>query len=76
VERSLRQYQNTENIAPDQPFVDLSVQDVRAAIKRTAEAAAEETEDSDYHQVSFHDLRRRFAQRLLVEENMNPRVVM
>lgn len=76
VERSLRQYQNAENIAPDQPFVDLSVRGVRAAIKRTAEAAAEETGDSDYHHVSSHDLRRRFAQRLLVEENMNPRVVM
>ena len=76
VERSLRQYQNAENIAPNEPFVDLSVRGVRAAIKRTAEAAAEETGDPDYRHVSSHDLRRRFAQRLLVEKNMNPRVVM
>lgn len=76
VEWSLRQYQNAENIAPDQPFVDLSVRGFRAVIKQTAEAAAEETGDSDYHHVSSHDLRRRFAQRLLVEENMNPRVMM
>ena len=75
VERSLRQYQNAENIAPDQPFIDLSVRGVRTAIKRTVEAAAEGTGYPDYHHVSSHDLRRRFAQRLLVEENMNPRVV-
>ncbi|SEH62934.1 Phage integrase family protein [Halopenitus malekzadehii] len=76
VERSLRQYQNAENIAPDQSFVDLSVRGVRAAVKRTAEAAAEETGDPDFQHVSSHDLRRRFAQRLLVDEGMNPRVVM
>jgi integrase len=45
-------------------------------VKRTAERAAEKTGDSDYHHVSSHDLRRRFAQRLLVDEQMNPRVVM
>lgn len=76
VERSLRQYQNAENIAPDHPFVDLSVRGIRAAVKRTAEAAAQETGDPDFRHVSSHDLRRRFAQRLLVDEAMNPRVVM
>ena len=35
-----------------------------------------ETGEEDFHHVSSHDLRRRFAQRLLVDENMNPRVVM
>lgn len=30
----------------------------------------------NFEVVSSHDLRRRFAQRLLVDENMNPRVVM
>uniref|UniRef100_UPI002480C552 tyrosine-type recombinase/integrase n=1 Tax=Halorubrum sp. F4 TaxID=2989715 RepID=UPI002480C552 len=48
----------------------------RAAVKRTAERAAEATGDDDFLHVSSHDLRRRFAQRLLVDENMNPRVVM
>jgi integrase len=76
VERSLRQFQNAENIAPKEPFVDLSERGVRAAVKRTAEAAADETGIEDYRHVSSHDLRRRFAQRLLVEKNMNPRVVM
>jgi integrase len=76
VERSLQQFANAENIAPREPFVDLSGRGVRAAVKRTAEAAAAETEDDDFKHVSSHDLRRRFAQRLLVDENMNPRVVM
>jgi integrase len=39
-------------------------------------AAADDTADEDLRHVSSHDLRRRFAQRLLVDENMNPRVVM
>jgi len=45
-------------------------------MKRTAKAAAAETGDDDFRHVSSHDLRRRFAQRLFVDENMNPRVVM
>lgn len=76
VERSLQQFANAENIAPREPFVDLSGRGVRAAVKRTAEAAAAETGDDDFRHVSSHDLRRRFAQRLLVDDNMNPRVVM
>ena len=76
VERSLQQFANAENIAPREPFVDLSGRGVRAAVKRTAEAAADETGENDFRHVSSHDLRRRFAQRLLVDENMNPRVVM
>jgi integrase len=76
VERSLQQYQNAENIAPKDPFVDLTERGVRGALKRTAEAAAEATENDDYQHVSSHDLRRRYAQRLLVDREMNPRVVM
>jgi Phage integrase family. len=76
VEADLQRYQTAENIAPRDPFVDLTARGVRAAVKRTADAAAEQTGDADFRQVSSHDLRRRFAQRLLVDENMNPRVVM
>lgn len=76
VERSLQQYQNAENIAPRDPFVDLTERGVRAVVKRAADAAAAETGDPDFEHVSSHDLRRRFAQRLLVDEEMNPRVVM
>lgn len=45
-------------------------------VRRTAARAAEATADDDFEKVSTHDLRRRFAQRLLVNEQMNPRVVM
>jgi integrase len=45
-------------------------------IRRTAARAAKATSDEDFEKVSTHDLRRRFAQRLLVDEQMNPRVVM
>ncbi len=76
VERDLRQFQTSENIAPRDPFVELTERGVRAAVKRTAEAAADQTGDEDFRQVSSHDLRRRFAQRLLVEKEINPRVVM
>lgn len=36
----------------------------------------EETGDEDFQYVSSHDLRRQFAQRLLVDQQMNPRDVM
>jgi integrase len=76
VERDLQRFQNSENIAPQDPFIDLEQPGVRAVVKRTAERAADETGVEDFRKVSTHDLRRRFAQRLLVDEAMNPRVVM
>jgi len=76
LERDLRQFQTEENIAPRDSFVDLTERGVRDVVKRTAEAAADQTSDDDFRQVSSHDLRRRFAQRLLVEKEINPRVVM
>ncbi|MBO4248381.1 site-specific integrase [Halomicrobium sp. IBSBa] len=76
VERDLQRYQNEHNIAPKDPFVDLSQPGVRAVVRRTAERAADQTGDDDFEKVSTHDLRRRFAQRLLVDQQMNPRVVM
>jgi len=76
VERDLQRFQNEHNIAPKDPYIDLSQPGVRAVVRRTAARAAEATGDNDFEKVSTHDLRRRFAQRLLVDEQMNPRVVM
>ncbi|MBX0287911.1 site-specific integrase [Halomicroarcula sp. F28] len=76
VERDLQRYQNEHNIAPNDPYIDLSQPGVRAVVRRTADRAAEATGDDDFRKVSTHDLRRRFAQRLLVDQQMNPRVVM
>lgn len=76
VERDLQRYQNEHNIAPRDPVIDLKQPGVRAVVRRTADRAARDTGNDDFRKVSTHDLRRRFAQRLLVDEQMNPRVVM
>jgi integrase len=76
VEGDIHRYTTAEDIAPGDPLVDLTERGVRAVIKRTADHAAAATGDGDFQYVSSHDLRRRFAQRLLVDRQMNPRVVM
>jgi len=76
VERDLQRFQNEHNIAPKDPFIDLKQPGVRAVVRRTANRAADAAGDEDFRKVSTHDLRRRFAQRLLVDQRMNPRVVM
>ena len=76
VERDLHQFQGAEDVGRHEPYIDLTERGVRAVVKRAAERAAEETGDSDFRHVSSHDLRRRFAQRLLVDKQVNPRVVM
>jgi len=76
VEGDIHRFQNAEDVDRHEPLVDLTERGVRDVVKRTAERAAEETGDEDYQHVSSHDLRRRFAQRLLVDRQMNPRVVM
>ncbi|QRV16324.1 site-specific integrase [Haloterrigena salifodinae] len=76
VEGDIHRFRNAEDIDRHEPLINLSERGVRNVVKRAAERAAEETGDGDYHYVSSHDLRRRYAQRLLVDEQMNPRVVM
>lgn len=76
VESRLYSFQSINNLDPDDHYVDLSVDGVRAVVKRIANRTADSTGDEDFRKVSSHDLRRRFAQRLLVDNQMNPRVVM
>jgi len=76
LERDLHRYVKAEGIADDEPIIDVSGRTVRRITKRTAEQLAEETGDDDWRKVSSHDLRRYFAHRCLVEQGMNPRVVM
>lgn len=76
VEAAIHRYRTAEDIASDDPLIDLTQRGVRDVVKRTADRAADQTGDDDFRHVSSHDLRRRFAQRLLVDEQMNPRVVM
>lgn len=76
VERDLHRYQQENDIGPSESYIDVAESGVRAAVKRVAERSADETGIEDYGHVSSHDLRRRFAQRLLVDQRKNPRVVM
>ena len=76
VESDIHRFVNEEGIAPGEPIIDLTPRAVRAVVKRSARRAAEETGIEDFQYVSAHDLRRRYAQRLLVDNQMNPRVVM
>lgn len=76
VEANLHRFKTANNIAASDPFFDLKERGVRDVVKRTARRAADQTGDDDFVHVSSHDLRRRYAQRLLVDEGMNPRVVM
>lgn len=73
VEGDIHRYVSTEDVGRREPIVDLSESGVRTVVKRTAERAAENTGDEDFCHVSSHDLRRRFAQRLLVETGEPPR---
>jgi integrase len=76
VETKLFQYQRDSDIADDDPFIQITPRSVRAAVKRLREVAADEYDNDDWEAVSSHDLRRHFAQRMLVDEDMNPRVLM
>lgn len=76
VEDDIHRYRNATDIDRDEPLIDLTERGVQAVVKRTANHAADETSDDDFRHVSSHDLRRRFAQRLLVDKQLNPQVVM
>jgi len=76
VEADIHRYTTANDIAPEDSLIGIGKSAVRDVVKRTAERAANETGDEDYRHVSSHDLRRRFAQRLLVDASVNPRVVM
>lgn len=76
VEADIHRYVNAEDISRNEPIIDHTERGISEVVKRTAEGATEETGNDDFRYVSSHDLRRRFAQLLLVDENMDPRVVM
>lgn len=76
VERDLHRYQRAENIAPEDSFIDVTPRHVQRIVKNVADRTADRTDDDDFRKVSSHDLRRYFAHTCLVEQRMNPRVVM
>ena len=67
--------QHEHNIAPKVPFIDLKQPGIYVVVRRTATRAAEAIGDADFERVDTHVLRHRFARHLLVDDQVNPRVV-
>jgi len=76
VEGLINRYIQSEGIADDEPLVDKSKRTVQNWVEKAAADAADELGDDDYRRISSHDLRRCWANHLLVEENVSPRIVM
>ena len=75
-ERIINRYTQTEDIADTAPLIDRSKRTLLYWVETAAERAVEETGDDDYQRVSSHDLRRCWANHLLVEHGVSPRIVM
>jgi len=60
----------------DEPIVDRTKRTLQNWVKDAAARSADEIGDDDYRRVSTHDLRRCWANHLLVEETISPRIVM
>jgi len=75
-EAQINRFTQEKGIGDDERLVDKAKRTVQDWVDRAAEAAAEATGDSDFRRVSSHDLRRCWANHLLVEENVSPRIVM
>ncbi|WP_330633573.1 site-specific integrase [Halocatena halophila] len=76
LERTINRYMQHEGITHDEPIIDRSKRTLQYWVEQAAEQAAEDTGDDDYLRVSTHDLRRCWANHLLVEEGISPRIVM
>jgi integrase len=76
VEAIINRYVQQADLDPDDPLIDASKRTVQYWVEDAAASAAAETGDEDYRRVSTHDLRRCWANHLLVEENVSPRIVM
>lgn len=76
VEVLLARFQKQNELPEDESYIDVGKRQVQNWVQNAAETAAEETGDDDYQKVSTHDLRRCWANHLLVEENISPRIVM
>jgi integrase len=75
VHQELDNYAKERDISPSKPFIGASVDSVRRWIREAREPLAESFDDN-WAEVSSHDLRRSWANYHLVEEEVNPRVMM
>jgi integrase len=76
VEVLINRFVQENDVDDTAPLIDRKKRTVQHWVERAADAAADETADSDYRRVSSHDLRRCWANHLLVEEGVSPRIVM
>jgi len=76
LERALHRYVRSNGIDGDEPVVGVSPRRVQMLVADVADRAAERTGDDRLADVAGGDLRARFARRLLVEESVDPRVVL
>jgi integrase len=75
-EAQINRFTQEKGIDDDERLVDRQKRTVQHWVDKAGEQAADATADSDYKRVSSHDLRRCWANHLLVEENVSPRIVM
>ncbi len=76
VEATINRYVQQAGLRDDDPLIGRSKRTVQYWVENAADRAADETGNDDYRRVSTHDLRRCWANHLLVEENVSPRIVM
>jgi len=74
VKQELDNYAIERDIAPSEPYVDVSTDSIRRWVRESAAALTDA--DSDWGEVSSHDLRRSWAHHHLVEEEVSARVMM
>lgn len=76
LERTINRYVQHEDIDRGDPILPNGKRTLQYWVEQSAEQAAEETGDEDYLRVTSHDLRRCWANHLLVEQGVSPRIVM
>jgi integrase len=76
LETEMTRFAEERDLEDDDPYAPVTPRRIQQVVKGAADRAAEATGDDDFLKVSSHDLRRYFAQTLLVRERLNPRVVM
>lgn len=75
-ERGINRYIQHHDIDDDEPLISCSKRTLLDWVDKATTRTARVTGDNDYLRVSSHDFRRCWANHLLVERNVSPRIVM
>lgn len=76
LEARLHRYATDQDLTSDEAYFPFTPRWIQERVKQAAQNTHETTGDEDWLKVSSHDLRVYFAHTMLVEEHVNPRVVM